>query len=210
MRYPRPASRTACVFPGNPCRGRTPDRRHESRPRGNTHRGSPWPCNRCSSVWLSPHPGQVCPVPEGWQRWRQSRGLFLGLGLEHRPQPVAVAIEHLRHGAGRGQSLFGKTQGAQLLDGFSRGQAGVSQGWCGRSDRSGNGSAPVRAEPRPPRGGAPPSAYCHSMPLAHPSRGFPCAAHAVPALRYDGSSQTPPLLGPRIALAILHGHGCLK
>ena len=56
---------------------------------------------------------------------------------------------------GEGRASSGFAQGAQLLDGFSRGQAGVSQGWCARSDLSGNGSAPVRAEPRPPRGGAP-------------------------------------------------------
>jgi hypothetical protein len=52
----------------------------------------------------------------------------LGLGLEHWPQPVAIAIEHLRHGAGRGQNLLGKTQGAQLLEGLSRGQAGIVEG----------------------------------------------------------------------------------
>jgi hypothetical protein len=40
---------------------------------------------------------------------------FLGLGLEHRAQPVAVAVEDLGHRAGRRQHRCVKPLGAQLL-----------------------------------------------------------------------------------------------
>lgn len=55
-------------------------------------------------------------------------GIFLGFSLAYRTQPVAVAVENVRHGARRGQHVFGKTPGSQLLEGFRCGQSGERQG----------------------------------------------------------------------------------
>jgi hypothetical protein len=55
-------------------------------------------------------------------------GIFLGFGLEHRAQPVPVAVQHSRHTASGRQDIVRKSLRSQLLDGFLRGQAGERQG----------------------------------------------------------------------------------
>ncbi len=56
------------------------------------------------------------------------RDFFLGFGLQHRTQPVPVAVQYFRHAASGGQHIVRKSLRSQLLDGFLGRQARERQG----------------------------------------------------------------------------------